>query len=328
MKIDGYSLLATVNCAEKPSAIEGELRKSAFTFGLGIIENEYALKDYLHGEALLDPYISGADAAGLCASITVRLPDGRTQKSVETPRSAAGPDLRFLILGSGFNGGTIEECALRIRHLPEKHMAATYIAKDLKTAIDTLRIRVQNFNAPAWLRLTLPGDSEQARLSFGFEGASQLCEGHFEDFCKACSAGGLSRAQAPAGYPDGEHNVIGAPPLFDSTDATHRAEFQLSLALSWKNCAGFMLEAGRRSAGIYYQQSVLCKAFHHAAIISMHAYSSGMRGWVSDEARELCGLAQKYSGRVLELIDLGGGNPDLKKFIPSDPLFERIRRAI
>jgi|GEM_PF-6181165 len=330
MKIDGYSLLATVDCAEKPSAIEKALRTEGYTFGLGTLDNETFLKNYLHGDALLDAHISGADLVGLCASMKIRLLNGNTQRTVETPRSAAGPDLRFLLLGGAGRAGDIEELALKIRPLPDKMLAATYIAHNLETAVETLRIRVQNFNPPAWVRLTLLDDdiqSDQARLSFGFEGSAKLCEGQFDDFCAACATG-FTKTQAPAGCPDGSHNMAGAPPLFSDMSKTHKPEIQIGIMLSWECCAAFMREMKKRSAGIYIQQCVLSKAYHHAALLSLRIYSSGTRDWIENEAHEISELTKKDGGRVLELIDLTGERTNLKNIVPSDPLIERIRRVI
>jgi alkyldihydroxyacetonephosphate synthase len=75
----------------------------------------------------------------LVLALEVVLPDGRVLRSRETPRAAAGPDLRQLFLGSEGTLGVVTEVTFSLRPQPEsRQLAATHFA-NLDDGLEAIR---------------------------------------------------------------------------------------------------------------------------------------------------------------------------------------------
>jgi alkyldihydroxyacetonephosphate synthase len=107
----------------------------------------------------------------LVVSIEAVLPNGKVVKSKTTPRSATGPRLEQLLLGSEGVLGIITEGTLRIFPYPEKRVLLSFAFADIKQPLDAVRKIMRRGLRPAVVRLY---DEMEVGLHFGhlkeFEG--------------------------------------------------------------------------------------------------------------------------------------------------------------
>lgn len=89
--------------------------------------------------------------------------------ALPVPGTAAGPDLRELLVGSEGVLGVITEVTLRVRPRPRAARYEAFSLPDLATGIETLRELEQSGHAPAVSRLS---DEEETRLQFSLAGDS------------------------------------------------------------------------------------------------------------------------------------------------------------
>jgi alkyldihydroxyacetonephosphate synthase len=87
------------------------------------------------------------------------------------PASAAGPDLRELILGSEGTLGVICELELRVRHAPQQQLYEAVLFEDFPAGCQALRELAQEHTAPTVLRLS---DLQETRLSMVLAGGGAL----------------------------------------------------------------------------------------------------------------------------------------------------------
>ena len=92
------------------------------------------------------------------------------------PASAAGPDLRRLVVGSEGTVGVIHELDLRVRPAPQAEQYEGVFFEDFQAGVETLRAMAQERTAPAVVRLS---DESETRLTLaqadaGAEGWSRL----------------------------------------------------------------------------------------------------------------------------------------------------------
>jgi alkyldihydroxyacetonephosphate synthase len=133
----------------------------------------------------------------LVTALTVATPSGRLQLG-RAPRSAAGPDLRQLILGSEGAFGVITEVTLSVRPLPAKKRYEAWFFPTFAAGVDVLRELEQQRLAPDVSRLSdedetaanlalsghgggiaglyLKARRARAMAIFGWEGTAELVE--------------------------------------------------------------------------------------------------------------------------------------------------------
>ena len=144
--------------------------------------NGYALEQQLNGRGLtLGHYPSslpGTTIGGLIAtrssgqessrygsiediviSLAVVLPDGTFAPPRPGPRSAVGPALHELFLGSEGALGIVVGADLRIHRLPEATIGAGYAFRDLRTGLECMRAVMQAQIRPLVMRLYDPEDA-------------------------------------------------------------------------------------------------------------------------------------------------------------------------
>jgi alkyldihydroxyacetonephosphate synthase len=86
-------------------------------------------------------------------ALEVVLPDGSVLRTRETPRAAAGPDLRQLFLGSEGTLGVITEVTFSLRQLPEVSRGAAFHFASLEQGLEALRGLMRAGWRPPVLRL-------------------------------------------------------------------------------------------------------------------------------------------------------------------------------
>ncbi|MCG8588055.1 MAG: FAD-binding oxidoreductase [Proteobacteria bacterium] len=89
----------------------------------------------------------------LLVAVEAVLPDGRVIRTRETPRAAAGPDLRQLFLGSEGTLGVVTEVTLAVRPQPEASRGQSLHFPDFDAGLEAIRRFVQADWCPPVVRL-------------------------------------------------------------------------------------------------------------------------------------------------------------------------------
>ncbi|OGP81672.1 MAG: hypothetical protein A2Y95_08605 [Deltaproteobacteria bacterium RBG_13_65_10] len=128
------------------------------------------------------------------------LPDGTVFSSKVSPRSAAGPRLDHLLVGSEGTLAVITAATARIRPLPEARRFAGYIYRDVRTGLDAIRKVMRRGLDPAAVRLYDETDTAMSLASLGLTAEGCLLLLVFEDVvdlidAKAGLADAICRAE-------------------------------------------------------------------------------------------------------------------------------------
>jgi alkyldihydroxyacetonephosphate synthase len=97
------------------------------------------------------------------------LPDGRLWRSVPTPRSATGPDLKQLLIGSEGTLGVITAALMRIWRLPAVRQFHSYVFPSVGPGLEAMRDVMQRGLRPSVVRLYDEADTSLALGSVGLE---------------------------------------------------------------------------------------------------------------------------------------------------------------
>ena len=92
------------------------------------------------------------------------LPDGTVVRTRETPRAAAGPDLRQILMGSEGTLGVVTEVTFSLRPLPETRRPLVFHYPSLADAVDPLRRVLRAGHRPPVARLY---DAAESQRNFG-----------------------------------------------------------------------------------------------------------------------------------------------------------------
>ncbi|WP_102144630.1 FAD-binding oxidoreductase [Mycobacterium hubeiense] len=166
------------------------------------------------------------------------------------PASAAGPDLRQLLIGSEGVFGIITRVRVRVHRIPEAVRYEAWSFPDFATGADALRAVVQTGTGPTVIRLsdeaetgvnlaTTESIGEQS-ITGGclaitmFEGTAAHAESrHAETRAVLAAHGGTSLGEEPARA--WEHGRFGAPYLRDSLLSAGALCETLETATNWSN---------------------------------------------------------------------------------------------
>lgn len=196
---------------------------------------------------------SGQDSAGygrfddMVRGIRVVTPAG-TLDLGRAPASAAGPDLRQLMVGSEGTFGVITRVRVRVHPVPETTRYEAWSFPDFATGAAALRAVVQTGTGPTVIRLsdevetgvnlaTTESIGEQSITGgclaiTAFEGTTAHAESrHAETHAVLAAAGGTSLGEAPARA--WEHGRFNAPYLRDSLLAAGALCETLETATTW-----------------------------------------------------------------------------------------------
>lgn len=166
------------------------------------------------------------------------------------PESAAGPDLRQLVLGSEGTFGVITQVRLRVHRIPEAVRYEAWSFPDFETGAAALRAVTQNAAGPTVIRLSdeaetgvnlatteAIGESQITGGCLGitvFEGTEEHVESrHAETSALLTAHGGTSLGDGPARA--WERGRFGAPYLRDSLLSAGALCETLETATDWSN---------------------------------------------------------------------------------------------
>jgi alkyldihydroxyacetonephosphate synthase len=99
----------------------------------------------------------------LVVSVEAVMPNGKVVKSKTVPRSATGPRLEQLLLGSEGVLGIITEATLRIFPFPEKRVLLSFVFEEVERPLEAVRKILRRGFRPAVVRIY---DEAEARLHF------------------------------------------------------------------------------------------------------------------------------------------------------------------
>ncbi len=162
LSVDRESLMATFEPGIRTPAAEAALSEHGLT--LGHFPQSYA-RASLGGYVVTRSAGQASSGTGRIDDLVVALrmatPSGELVLP-ELPSSAAGPDLRRLVLGSEGSLGVLTEVTLRVRSQAAKSRYEAWVAPDWHAGREALRAIAQRGVLPDVLRLS---DPEETRIS-------------------------------------------------------------------------------------------------------------------------------------------------------------------
>jgi alkyldihydroxyacetonephosphate synthase len=176
VRLDRESRIVTVQAGGRVPALERYLASEGLTLGHRPQSYEHVS---LGGCAATRSAGQASTGYGrfeeLVLGLRLSAPAGETKLPAH-PASAAGPDLRRLVVGSEGTVGVIHELDLRVRLAPQAEHYEGVFFEDFQAGVDALRAMAQERTAPAVARLS---DESETRLalaqaSAGAEGRKAL----------------------------------------------------------------------------------------------------------------------------------------------------------
>lgn len=155
IEIDSISMLIQSDTDISIEELERELKKKSFTLNyFPVSEDSILLADALNERTpnLYHEYFGGIE--DLCLQIRLGLPNGDIWENVAAPRSATGPSLKKLAIGSDEKLGVPVQATLRIFHQP----AATEVGlvrfdSEKKEKFFIQAMKKNRISVPLWSRM-------------------------------------------------------------------------------------------------------------------------------------------------------------------------------
>ena len=160
LDLDEDSLLATFGAGASGPDIEAQLRAHGYTLGHYPQSFEYStLGGWVATRSSGQQSLYYGRIEQLFAGGTLETPRG-TVTLPAFPASAAGPDLREMVLGSEGRLGILTEITVRIRRLPQRETFHVLFFPDWQTALDRVKYALQTGFRPSMLRLSNPAETK------------------------------------------------------------------------------------------------------------------------------------------------------------------------
>jgi alkyldihydroxyacetonephosphate synthase len=176
IEFDETSLLATFEAGIAGPDLEASLKKRGYTLGHFPQSFEYSsLGGWIATHSVGQQSYYFGRIEDLFAGGLVETPRG-PMELLPHPASAAGPDLRQLILGSEGRLGIITHAVVRICSLPEVDRFYGVFFKDWESGLEAVREVVQNGVPVSMLRLSDPLETQTTLLLSGRERTVELAD--------------------------------------------------------------------------------------------------------------------------------------------------------
>ncbi|MEQ8842208.1 MAG: FAD-binding oxidoreductase [Acidimicrobiales bacterium] len=208
-------------------------------------------------------------------SLEAVLADGTIYRGRDTPRAAAGPDLRQLLLGSEGTLGIVTEVTFSLRERPEPGMRQAFHFADFDDGLDAIRRVMRAGWRPPVVRLYDGRESWRhfrdqmpkghAMLIFLHEGPPGLAPLEAAAVAGICTAGGGS--VAPSEAVDGWFEHRNAVPSWDELLRTGVVADTIEVATDWSRLPALYTAV---RAALEAVPGVVAASAH-----SSHAYRSG-----------------------------------------------------
>ncbi len=171
LALDRQSRTVTVQAGIRAPVLERALAASGFTLGHFPQSYEYVS---LGGCAATRSAGQASSGYGRIEQMVLGLrfsaPEGEIELAA-VPASAAGPDLRRLLVGSEGTLGVIDELTLRVRPAPREWVYEGVFFTDFAAGVETLRALAQRRACPDVARLS---DEAETRMSLALAGGGGL----------------------------------------------------------------------------------------------------------------------------------------------------------
>lgn len=166
-QLDPVSQLATFESGISGPEIEAQLQPEGFTLGHFPQSFEYStLGGWVATRSSGQQSLHYGRIEKLAAGVEVETPMGKISVP-PVPASAAGPDLRHLILGSEGILGFITEVIVRVKSIPAVDAFYGIFFRDWQSGIDATRFIAQSGVPLSMLRLSDPQESETSLILGG-----------------------------------------------------------------------------------------------------------------------------------------------------------------
>ena len=160
LRVDRTSRTATFQAGILGPALEARLREHGFTLGHFPQSFEHStLGGWIAARSSGQFSTRYGALEDLLVAVRVVTPAG-VLRTLEVPRSAAGPDLRALVLGSEGTFGVIVEATLRVAPAPEAHGERGMLFDRFAAGTDAVREAAQAGAPIAMLRLSDAAETE------------------------------------------------------------------------------------------------------------------------------------------------------------------------
>jgi len=204
----------------------------------------------------------------------IALPGGRLMKLPAVPRSATGPDLKHLFLGSEGTLGVFTELTFRIHAAPEKKVGRAYSMPAVRDGLEALRRIVRAGWMPAVTRLY---DATEAGRNFAIladgkpvllvmsEGSAARVDPEFQaagEIIAGC--GGVDRGEEPVTSWLEHRNHV---PSFEKLLSQGLVADTIEVAIGWDRIGDLFETVNERGAGI---DGVIAMSGHVS-----HCYTQG-----------------------------------------------------
>jgi alkyldihydroxyacetonephosphate synthase len=160
LRVDAESRTATFQAGIEGPALEARLRTHGFTLGHFPQSFEHStLGGWIAARS--SGQFSGryGSLEDMLVAVRVVTPSG-VLRTLEVPRSAAGPDLRALVLGSEGTLGVIVEATLRVAPVPASHGERAMLFRSFEAGAAAVREAVQEGVPLAMLRVSDAAETE------------------------------------------------------------------------------------------------------------------------------------------------------------------------
>lgn len=211
----------------------------------------------------------------LLLALEVVLPDGSIIRTRETPRAAAGPDLRQIFMGSEGTLGVITEVTFSLRLLPEASLGQAFHFAAFADGLEAIRQLMRAGWRPPVVRLHDASESQRGFAQWCppgrhlmlllHEGAASAMRVQIDAVASLCAAGGGQATDAAAvDHWLEERNKV---PSFRALNEQGLVVDTIEVACTWDRVAR-LYEAVTRS--VREVPGVLLSSAH-----SSHSYRSG-----------------------------------------------------